>query len=68
MNAIQLTSRAMQLGIISDPNFQSDFLPHTTDKEVHETKRYFYIEENIFGRRQLRFFKESKKVTVKKLN
>lgn len=68
MNAVQLTSRAMELGLINDPNFQSEFLPHTTGKDVGETKKYFFIEEDIFGRRQLRFFKESKKVTVKKLN
>ena len=65
MKKAELIERAKDLGFFMNPSFQHDFLTYIgLDTIVHETKKFLYF--NWINGRQMRFFKESKRVTVAK--
>lgn len=63
MNKQELIARAKTLGLDLNPYFYN-FLDHIeSETEVQEDKRCFFIKGS---EKQLRFFKESKKITTAK--
>lgn len=65
MTKQDLIQRAKDLDIYMNPSFQHDFFNFIRlDTVIHETKRFIYF--NWHDNRQLRFFKESKRVTIAK--